>query len=43
MIGSLVFALIVIVGANIWALRDSPAKALGGSFEPLWKEIQEET
>jgi hypothetical protein len=40
-IGSLVFALAFIVGANIWALRDGPVRGLEPSLEPLVKEIDE--
>ena len=40
-IGSLVFDLALIVGANIWALRDGPVSGLEPSPEPLMKEIDE--
>jgi hypothetical protein len=40
-IGSLIFAVVVIVGANIWALRDAPVRGLEVSLEPLSKEIRE--
>jgi hypothetical protein len=40
-IGSLVFDLAFIVGANIWALRDGPVRGLEPSPEPLMKEIDE--
>jgi len=40
-IGSLVFVLIVIVGANIWVLRGKPVRGPEQSIEPLMEEIYE--
>ncbi len=40
-IGSLVFDLAFIVGANIWALRDGPVRGPEPSLEPMTKEIDE--
>ena len=34
-IGSLVFVVAVIVGANLWALRGAPAPALNPSPDPI--------
>jgi hypothetical protein len=38
---SIVFDVIVIVAANVWALRDGPPKALATSADQLWDEIHE--